>query len=85
MASSNKFENAGKKLEKYKNKNEFINYIEYNTKVKLDNSLNPFNKKRNVLYTNINENDKNVVLGFLKSKNKRYENHTNNNYFIYLN
>jgi hypothetical protein len=82
MRGSGKFEKVSETLSKYKNKQEFIDYIEDQTKVKLDNPDNFMNKKRDVLYTEIPQQNKSTVLGFLEKKNIKYENHIGNKYWI---
>ena len=67
----------------FKNKAELVEFIktQTNAELKIDEM---FNKKRNVLYTEINRQNKNSVLGLLNKYGIRYETHMNDNYFVFL-
>lgn len=84
MRDSGKFEKPSETLSKYKNKDEFIEYVESQTKVKLANTDNVFNKKRDILYTEISQSARPSVLGLLEKQNIRYEQHLGNKYWIYF-
>lgn len=84
MRNSGKFEKVSETLSNYKNKEEFIAYIEDQTNVKLENPNNSFNDKRNVLYTEISQSARPSVLGLLEKQNIRYEQHLGNKYWIYF-
>ena len=80
MKESGKFTD----LSTYKNKQGFIDFVEYQTKIKLNNEESFLNDNRNILYTQIKPENKNVLLNFLKNNNLRYEEHLENNYWIYF-
>ena len=72
-----------KSSEQIKNKNDFVNYIEFQTGVKLDNNPDEmFNNKRNLLYTTVPNNEKNKVLAFLQKNGFSYSTHLNDKYWI---
>ncbi len=84
MRESGKFKKTGETLSKYKNKDEFIEYVESQTNVRLENPDNWLNKKRNILYTRIDKKNKNTVLSFFEKNKIRYESHVDDNYWIYF-
>lgn len=66
-----------------KNKNDFVNYINYQTGFKLENNSDAmFNQKRNLLYTKIPIEQKNKVLGFLQKNGFDYSQHLHDYYWI---
>ena len=68
-----------------KNKQELIDYIAHQTNITLKNDpCNALNSKRKILYTSINKKNRNTVLSLLTKKGIRYENHIQDNYFIYI-
>ena len=68
-----------------KNKQELIDYIARQTNITLENNPDSIlNGKRKILYTTINRTNRNTVLSLLTRKGIRYENHVQDNYFIYL-
>lgn len=71
--------------ETFKNKAELISYIEKYTNVTLENDTADLcNKKRYILHTVINKNDRLNVLSFLNKRGIRVEQHIYDSYFIYL-
>ena len=67
---------------KFKNKDELVRFIQYQTNVLVTNDKdNILNKKRNILYTEINRI---TVLSLLTKYNIRYESHLHDNYFIFI-
>ena len=71
--------------ETFKNKAELISYIEKYTNVTLENDpADLCNKKRYILHTVINKNDRLNVLSFLNKRGIRVEQHIYDSYFIYL-
>ena len=71
--------------ETFKNKAELISYIEKYTNVTLENdSADLCNKKRYILHTVINKNDRLNVLSFLNKRGIKVEQHIYDSYFIYL-
>lgn len=83
MRDSGKFEKPSETLSKYKNKDEFIEYVESQTKVKLANTDNVFNKKRDILYTTIDKNNESTVLSLFEKNKIKYEKHLGDKYWIY--
>lgn len=72
-----------KSSEQIKNKNDFVNYIEFQTGVKLDNNPDEmFNNKRNLLYTTVPDKEKNKVLAFLQKNGFSYSTHLHDKYWI---
>lgn len=68
-----------------KSKQELIDYIARQTNITLENDpCNALNGKRKVLHTSINKNNRNTVLSLLTKKGIRYENHIQDDYFIYI-
>ena len=68
-----------------KNKQELIDDIARQTNITLENNPDSIlNGKRKILYTTINRTNRNTVLSLLTRKGIRYENHVQDNYFIYL-
>ena len=68
-----------------KNKQELIDYIAHQTSITLKNDPDSvLNSKRKILYTTITRNNRNTVLSLLTKKGIRYENHIQDNYFIYI-
>ena len=68
-----------------KNKQELIDYIARQTNITLKNNPDSvLNSKRKILYTTINKNNRNTVLSLLTKKGIRYENHIQDDYFIYI-
>ena len=85
MRNSGKFSKPSQTLSNYKNKDEFINYIEDQTKIKLTNDKDNFmNNKRNSLYTEIDKEDQLPLFSFLKKQSIKYEQHLGNKYWIYI-
>lgn len=84
MIESGKFKRPAEEISKYKSKNDFIDYVETEIGVKLENINSTFNNKRNILYTKISQNNKSKVLSFLASNNIRYEQHIEDKYWIYF-
>jgi hypothetical protein len=67
----------------FKNKAELIDFIKHQTNITLTNDKTDLcNTKRNLLHTEINLTDKNIVLTILDKNNIRYEQHIKNSYFI---
>ena len=68
-----------------KNKADLIQFIKEQINVELANDKeNCFNKKRNVLYTQIPKTKKGLVLSLLNKYNHRVEEHIDNYYWIYV-
>ena len=71
--------------ETFKNKTELVSYIKKYTNVTLENDpADLCNKKRYILHTVINKNDRLNVLSFLNKRGIRVEQHIYDSYFIYL-
>jgi hypothetical protein len=68
----------------FKNKAELVQFVKEQTNVQMANDNNLFNKKRNILYTEIDRQNKITVLGLLNKYGIRYESHINNSYFVYV-
>jgi len=69
----------------FKNKKELLDFVKKQTNIELENDKNNcLNKKRNVLYTEINRNIKYTVLSLFERYNIRYESHLNDSYFVYI-
>lgn len=67
-------------------KEKFINTIKTQFNIVLENDkANLLNKNRNILYTQINATNKNSLLSYLEKNNIRFEQHLNNNFWIWLN
>ena len=71
-------------MTKLNGKKELIQFIQHQTNILLRNDKSDLNKNKNILYTEINRNDKNIVLGILTKYKIKYETHINNNYWIYI-
>ncbi len=66
-------------------KEKFINTIKTQFNIVLENDkANLLNKNRNILYTQINTANKNSLLSYLEKNNIRFEQHINNNFWIWL-
>ena len=76
-----------KKVESYsdvKNKNDFVDYVEHQHNIRLNNDKNDsFNRKRDILYTQIPKDKQNTILSDFKKKGIRYEQHLGDNYWVY--
>lgn len=69
-----------------KNKNDFVNFVEQQTNVRLENdTADTLNKKKNILYTKIEKKDRMNVRSLLNKNNVRHEEHMGGYYWIYLN
>lgn len=67
-------------------KQELICFIKQQLNIELENDKdNCLNKKRKILYTQINQVDKIKVLSLLAKNKIHYEAHINNYYFIFCN
>lgn len=67
-----------------KSKQDFVDYVEHRHNVKLTNDKGyTLNRKRDVLYTNIPKAKQHEVLNDFKKNGIRYEEHMNDNYFVY--
>ena len=72
-----------KSADQIKNKNDLVDYIAYQTGITLENDPdNIWNNKRNLLYTKIDDKDKNVVLSLLMKKGFIVNEHNNGRYWI---
>lgn len=68
-----------------KSKQDFVDYVEHRHNVKLSNDKGyTLNRKRDVLYTNIPKAKQHEVLNDFKKHGIRYEEHMNDNYFVYF-
>lgn len=66
-------------------KTELIDLVKRQLNIELINDkADPFNKKRNVLYTKITRNNYYNVVSLLRRKGLRYEQHIDDYYWIYL-
>jgi hypothetical protein len=71
-------------MKKFKNKNELIEFVKHQLNIELKNEDTSLNKMKKVLYTEIKRNIKNPVLMLLNKYKIRYEEHSNDYYYIYL-
>ena len=71
-------------MKKFKNKNELIEFVKHQLSIELKNEDTIMNKMKNVLYTEVKRNIRNSVLMLLNKYKIRYEEHSNNYYYIYL-
>lgn len=71
-------------MKKFKNKNELIEFVKHQSGIELKNEDTIMNKMKKVLYTEIKRNIKNSTLMLLNKYKIRYEEHSNNYYYIYL-
>lgn len=70
---------------KFKNKKEFVQFINEQINVQISNDTNDIlNGKRNILHTEIDRVNKNKFLSLLNKFGIRYESHIDNYYFIYI-
>jgi hypothetical protein len=66
-------------------KKEFCDKIYKLFNIRLENdSNNPLNDKRNILYTKIDRKHKNTLLFYILEAGYRFESHFNDYYWIYL-
>lgn len=66
-------------------KTELIDLVKRQLNIELINDkTDPFNKKRNVLYTKITRDNYYNVISLLRQKGLRYEQHIDDYYWIYL-
>jgi hypothetical protein len=69
----------------FKNKQELINFVKTQVNVELNNEINGIlNKKRKILYTQIDMRSKYSVLPLLEKYGIRYETHLKDNYWIWI-
>jgi hypothetical protein len=68
----------------FKSKDELIQFVNHQVNVLLKNDKYCLNDNMEILYAEINKSSKNRVLGLLEKYKIRYENHMNNNYWIYI-
>ena len=67
-----------------KNKNDFIEFVQQQTNVKLENDkTDALNKKRNVLYTKVEKKNRLCVLGLMNKNSVRLEEHMKGYYWVY--
>ena len=66
-----------------KNKNDFIDWVEQQTNVRLKNEKSSLKAKRNILYTSIAKAKQLIVLGLFKKNGINYEAHLGGYYWIY--
>lgn len=71
-------------MKKFKNKNELIEFVKHQLNIELKNEDTSLNKMKKVLYTEIKRNIKNPVLMLLNKYKIRYEEHSNDYYYIYI-
>ena len=68
----------------FKNKAEFVGFINAQIGVKLSNGPSLLNDKRKLLYTEINRTNKNKVLAYLNRLGVPYESHVKDFYWIHI-
>lgn len=67
-----------------KNKNDFVDCVEHRHNFKLNNDKSDsYNRKRDILYTQIPKEKKNGILSDFNKNGIRYEQHLGDNYWIY--